>query len=510
MARKIEVEIVGDTSKLERSLRSAGTESESFGSKLTGMGKMAALGLGAAGVGGALAVAKIGWDEYAQSAKVAAQTNAVLKSTGGIANITAKGVDNLAQSIMRKTGIDDEEIKASENMLLTFTNVRNEAGKGNDVFTRATQTVTDMSVALGESGSSAAIQLGKALNDPIKGITALQRVGVSFTQTQRDQIQAMVDSGNTMGAQKMILGELSKEFGGSATAAGKTFSGQINILHQEFNNWAGDLVAKVIPYLTRLLTWIQANWPTIRDTIKQGFDAIRPVLVAFGELVVAVVQKFRDHWSQIRPIVMNVAAAIGDAVKIITAALQLVADVLHGRWGAAWQDARHIVSAFVDGIDHELRALVGIVKGVMSTVGSAVVSGLKAPINGLIALLDAFHIAIGKVEILGHTVFGGMDWHPFHIAPLAQGGIVTKPTLALIGEAGPEAVVPLSGRGAGPGLAPRMAGGGDGVTVNVNFNGSVFGDRAQVARELAYSIRDELARIGTREPTIFTRPGVVA
>src|SRR5262245_66611796 len=76
-----------------------------------------------------------------------------------------------------------------------------------------------MSAALGQDGKASAIQLGKALNDPIKGVTALQRVGVSFTKSQKNQIKALVESGNTLGAQKVILRELGKEFGGAAKAA---------------------------------------------------------------------------------------------------------------------------------------------------------------------------------------------------------------------------------------------------------------------------------------------------
>jgi hypothetical protein len=76
----------------------------------------------------------------------------VLKSTGDAANVTAGHIGDLATAISNKVGIDDEEIQSNENMLLTFTNVRNEVGKGNDIFDQATKTVTDMSVALGQSG----------------------------------------------------------------------------------------------------------------------------------------------------------------------------------------------------------------------------------------------------------------------------------------------------------------------------------------------------------------------
>ncbi len=147
------------------------------------------------------------------------QTNAVLTSTGGAANISSDGITTLTESLSKKTAMDQAAIRSGENMLLTFTNVKNGVGKGNDIFNQATGTILDMSKALGQDTKNSAIQLGKALNDPIKGVTALQRVGVTFTSTQKDQIKSMVAANNTMGAQKIILAELNKEFGGSAAAS---------------------------------------------------------------------------------------------------------------------------------------------------------------------------------------------------------------------------------------------------------------------------------------------------
>ena len=128
-----------------------------------------------------------------------AQTNAVLKSTGGAANVTAKEVSSLAESLMQKSGVDDEAIASGENLLLTFTNIRNEAGKGNDIFNQATGVMLDMSVALGQDMKTSAIQVGKALNDPIKGMTALQRVGVSLHRRPEEDDQRMQESGQRDG-----------------------------------------------------------------------------------------------------------------------------------------------------------------------------------------------------------------------------------------------------------------------------------------------------------------------
>src|ERR1044072_5766405 len=142
MARKLEVEIVGDDRSLQRALGRAGKSTDSFGGKVGRMGKTAGI---AAGVGGLAAVTLAAHDvigDMIDAQKATNQTNAVLKSTGGVARVTSKQVQDLAQSIAMKTGVDDAQIQSGENMLLTFTNIRNELGKGNDIFTQATKTVT--------------------------------------------------------------------------------------------------------------------------------------------------------------------------------------------------------------------------------------------------------------------------------------------------------------------------------------------------------------------------------
>jgi phage-related protein len=250
MARKIEVQIVGDASSLHKALGSVQTRTRRFGSFM-GTSFRAASIAGTAGLVGLGIAAKDLFDDFSDGQKATAQTRAVIKSTGGVAGVTTKHVQDLATTIQGYSGIQDDVVQSGENMLLTFKNIRNEAGKGNDVFDQSTKILADMSQALGEDMPKAAIQLGKALNDPVKGITALQRVGVTFTDGQKKQIDAMVKSGNVMGAQKLILGELRSEFGGSAKAAGSTFAGQMNILRGAFENAGSAIIGKLLPYITR-------------------------------------------------------------------------------------------------------------------------------------------------------------------------------------------------------------------------------------------------------------------
>jgi hypothetical protein len=202
-------------------MRASVRDSETLGSRIRHGAGVGAAALGTGLVAGAAAAGyaiKETTEAAEESNRVHDQTAAVLKSTGHAANVSQKDVEGLAGAISHKTGIDDEQIQSGSNLLLTFTNIRNEVGKGNDIFNRATETIVDMSAALGQDTSSSAIQLGKALNDPIKGITALQRVGVSFSEQKAEQIKQWVEEGDKLKAQKAILRELGTEFGGSAEA----------------------------------------------------------------------------------------------------------------------------------------------------------------------------------------------------------------------------------------------------------------------------------------------------
>lgn len=221
-SKRLEVIFAGDASGFTAAKNKVSGDAESLGSKVTSALGGSALAVGAAAVAaiGGLSITLMGaYNAAVASQKVTRETERVIKTTGGAAHVTAEEVAGLAKSFSDQTGISGRLIRSTENLILTFSRVRNEVGDGNDIFNQATKAAFDMSTVLGTDASGAAIQLGKALNDPIKGITALSRAGVSFTQQQKDQIKAMMESGNILGAQKIILKELAAEFGGAAEAA---------------------------------------------------------------------------------------------------------------------------------------------------------------------------------------------------------------------------------------------------------------------------------------------------
>jgi hypothetical protein len=148
-------------------------------------------------------------------------TAAVIESTGGKAGVTAKQVRKLAEEQENLTTVDDKTVQAGQNMLLTFT------GIGGDVFPMATKAMVDMGVAMNNGSaegldlSKTAILIGKALNDPIKGVTALRKNGVALTEQQQKDIKSLVKQGKMREAQLIILKELGVEFGKAGEAAGK-------------------------------------------------------------------------------------------------------------------------------------------------------------------------------------------------------------------------------------------------------------------------------------------------
>jgi phage-related protein len=393
---RIVVDFVSDTSGLSSGFAKAEGSSSKFASSLKSVGKAGALAAGAAGVGALIYTVKTGIGEWEQSQKVTAQTEAVIKSTGKAAGVTTKQVQDLAGSIMKKTGIDDEAVQSGENLLLTFTNIRNETGKNNDIFTQATRIMTDMSVALGQDMKTSAIQLGKALNDPVKGMSALRRVGVSFTQAQQDQVKAMVAAGDQMGAQKLILRELTKEFGGSAEAVGKTLPGQLAIVRESFNNFAGDLVGKTIPYIEQVITYLQKNWPQISAVIQQGMANIKPALAAFGDalaalgpLVLAIVGVIRDNWNLIGPIIQANVKVIQDAFRVIADIFTVIAALLRGDWSGAWkaftQLVQDLVRLMVDNIKKTLLPL----QMLLTVLWAGIRAAATAAWNGILSLVTS-------------------------------------------------------------------------------------------------------------------------
>lgn len=369
--RRLTIEILGDAKGLSGALGSAGSAVGGLGSKVSGVAKGLGKALAVAGAGAAVAGVALGKtfvDAAYESQKVSAQTDAVLKSMGLQSTVTADRIGDLATALSNKNGVDDEAIQTGQNLLLTFGNLAGSAGTVGGAFDRASQIMVDMGAAMGTDASASAIQLGKALNDPTKGISALSRVGVSFTEQQKEQIKAMQKAGDMAGAQGIILGELERQFGGSAasqaTAADRMKIAWGNLQEQiggyliPVVEWASRVFTdKVIPTLVRvadvavpkvkqafavLSDWVKTHWPQIRHIIGNVLTAVGRAAAWLGDKVltglriaiVAVVDWVRDHWPDIKRIFFEVIDAIvGIWQNQLQPALKAVWEALQATFG---------------------------------------------------------------------------------------------------------------------------------------------------------------------------------
>lgn len=176
--------------------------------------------------------------------------------------VTARLI-KLADAQEYELGVTAETIKLTQAKLLTFKELAITADEVGGAFDRATVAAVDLAAAGFGEASQNATQLGKALNDPIKGITALARSGVTFTAQEKEKIKALVESGKMLEAQDTLLKAIETQVGGTAASTvtatfkiGAAF-GHVRdvvgmLLLPLFEKLADFMVNKVVPYATKV------------------------------------------------------------------------------------------------------------------------------------------------------------------------------------------------------------------------------------------------------------------
>jgi hypothetical protein len=395
------VTIIGaDTGELDGALKGVGSKLKALGGEAAAFGgKLSTIALGvAAGGVVALGAGLVSCAKEAMEAQTGfAQLDAVIKSTGGVAGVTAEMAKGLADSLQGVTRFADDTIIAGENMLLTFTNI------GKDVFPQATETMLDMSQALGQDLTASAMQLGKALNDPIQGVTALRRVGVQLTDEQEALIKAMVESGDVMGAQKIILAELTREFGGSAKAAGETLPGQLDILRHKFDDVKETIGNSILPIFTKFTGFVMKKMPDITKYVDTKLvPAIKNIGNAFEWLAKRVegwgfkslFTQFEDGSSLLEGFFEQLGMDEGKARSFADAILDTIRPI------------RQAIEWLVDNKEATLGALGGIVAALGAFMAFSMVAGI------LTAIANPITVIIGLAALLGAawgSNFGGIQ-----------------------------------------------------------------------------------------------------
>jgi len=298
-----------------RKFKQGMSEAEGALGKLGGAAKGAAKLVAAAGAAMGVAAAAFAAKSI-QAGEAAATANARLEQIatsmglfGTEADDVARRLQNLATEQARLTGVNQNTIKESQALLLTFKELAVSADEAGGAFDRATQLTLDMAAAGFGSATDNAKQLGKALNDPIKGLTALSRSGIQFTEDQKGLIKSLVESGQMLEAQDLILAEIEAQVGGTAEATANA-SDKMRVGMSQVSETVGLLL---LPYFNQLVDYILANvLPAFEDF---AVDAVRDIENGVVRARAAL-GLLRDRYEEVRVAADEMAASIRDEVTV--------------------------------------------------------------------------------------------------------------------------------------------------------------------------------------------------
>jgi hypothetical protein len=341
-----------------------------------------------------------------------------------------KRITKLAEAQGVELGISNLTIKATQAKLLTFKNLAKSAKTVGGAFDRANKAALDMAAAGFGSAEGNAVQLGKALENPIKGIAALAKSGVTFTEQEKEKIKTLVESNKMLEAQDMVLKAIEAQVGGTAKAT----ADDTKRMQEGFAQFQQSLGLGLLPILEAVTPLLlgMANWA------KENPGTFKILAAAIGAIAISI-------------LAINAAMALNPISAIAIGVVALVAGLVLAY--KRFETFRMVVDTVFEGI----KLGFGLVVTYLKTVAGI----YKEIFNGI---AKGWNNTIGKLSFTIPNIPGlpgrGTKIEVPNIPMLADGGIVTGPTLAMIGEAGPEAVVPLDRYRDG-------MGGGSNVTINV-------------------------------------------
>jgi hypothetical protein len=555
-----------------RGIQEAQNALSGFSSKLGGI---------AAGIGAAFSVGAI--FNFAKSAMLAAE------EARAVNNILVKVAENtlpLGTNIGAATdrmikfadaqevllGVDGEIIKSTQAKLLGFSNLASSADEVGGVFDRSLSASFDLAAARGKDVGAMSTALGKALEDPIGGLGGLAKAGIMFSDSQKEMIAGLVESGDLLGAQEVVLGAVESKYGGAAEAGAKGSERFANAI-ENLMETAGEpllgifanLVTTLQPVLelvgTQLADAFTQMGPILNDVIAllpsliQSFMPMIPIIGELIELIAGLVVQFLplfvDLFNQLLPVIMELAPIIADVLLLALQALvpvfMTIVEALMPIVEALLPVFLQLVTAFApivitlieafmplillilpmfiqflefitpmvvwlaELLGNVLVVAVGVliatfgeaqvffeafgkfftnlwigIQIIFATVMNGLIEGFETFINFFVNGFNTLIKGINKVRkelkltelsLVANVKFGRLEVP--ELVPMATGGIVTRPTNALIGEAGPEAVIPLS----------KMGSMGGGPTYNITVNAGMGTNGAQLGQEIVNAIK---------------------
>jgi hypothetical protein len=395
--------------------------------------KYAAVALGGlvAGLGDAVKGAME--DEQAQ-AMLARQ----LQKTTAATDAQIAGVEEYITQQGKLKGVTDDELRPAMAGLVRATMDIDEAQK-------AANLSMDIAAAKGMSLETVTKAMEKAYGG---NMTALAKLSPELRQ--------MIKDGASM---EEVMAEMAVTFGGAATDSANTAAGSMKRLGVALGEAKEGVGAALLPILEKALPVLQsfATWAQDNPTL------ITAVAVAFGALAAAVV-------------LVNAAMALNPAVLITAGIVALgVALVMAYK---RFDTFRAVVNAVVNQVARNFEFMAN----AFITMINVVIKGINLIKPGK-DIGSLGQISLGRLGGDGSAAAGGANPAGLDYKAMATGGIVTSPTFALIGEAGPEAVIPLSKAG--------------GMGMNITVNAGLVTTPDQVGQDIIAAIQKAQRRSGT-------------
>lgn len=290
----VTIDLLGDNTGLDDSLKGATTSIGGFGGAIPVM-----MGTLMAGVATKIVSSLVGafqdafsfikgiitdgFEAFAVQQEADQKLAAVVKATGEAAGFTAGQMGVMASALQNISTVGDETIQGAMAIIATFKNIKG------DQFKDTTRLALDMAAVMGTDVKSSAMQMAKALQDPLKGLTMLTRVGVTFTDQQKELVAGFVKSGDVAGAQSVILKELEGQFGGAAEAMTKGIGAQ-----KQWNNRLGDIseslgeallpaLEAIKPAMDGFLSVLETGVVMLASFVDSNLDAAKSVAEDFGQ-----------------------------------------------------------------------------------------------------------------------------------------------------------------------------------------------------------------------------------
>ena len=432
-------------------------ELDSLSSKLDQAGKRATIGLTFPLIAAGAAVTSLAADAEKSQAKL----ESVFDSMGASAFTTVDALEAQAEAMARLTTFDDDAVKEAQATLLTFSNVTGET------FDRAVESSADLAAFFETDMADASLKLGKALQDPVEGMSRLGRQGIIFTDEQEALVESLVAAGDVTAAQGVILDEVARQVGSVAEDLAETSGGKMTQAMNQLGEAGEAIGVFLLPVLAQLATWLTsaATWFTSLDpAIQQFIVGLAAVAAAVGPVILVgtkLVQAFQLITTAFN--VMKLALLTNPFTALAVAAAAIAAVIILN-----WDKITAAISAAVESIKEFMaglgRAIEDVWNGILEVLGSAVDSvaeigrkiwkpigkGFEAAIdfikgiwNSFVRFWNGIQITVPSVDIPLVGRVGGFSVGLPDLPYLAEGGIVNRPTLAVLGEAGPEAVIPL-------------------------------------------------------------------